>query len=72
MSPARARQSFENSANNDVINQAQDFRNKGEQSIATNPYFFSAPFSGVLVAPAAYMFVINLMSNHSAAEPNGQ
>ncbi|KAI5361337.1 putative chloroperoxidase [Septoria linicola] len=50
---------------------AQDFRNKGAQSIATNPYFFSAPFSGVLVAPAAYMFVINLMSNHSAEEPNG-
>ena len=54
-----------------IDEQAQDFRNKGQQSIETNPMFFSAPFSGVLVAPAAYMFVINLMSNHSAAEPSG-
>lgn len=39
-------------------------------SVSTNPYYFSAPFSG-LVAPAAYQFVINFMSNHSAAAPEG-
>lgn len=50
---------------------AQDFQAKGQSSIANNPYFFSAPFSGVLVAPAAYFFVINLMSNHTAEEPSG-
>jgi hypothetical protein len=35
-----------------------------------NPYFFSAPFSG-LVAPAATGLVINLMSNHSEEVPGG-
>lgn len=39
-------------------------------SIANNPYYFSAPFSG-LVAPAAHNFVINFMSNHSAEKPGG-
>lgn len=39
-------------------------------TIASNPYAFWAPFGG-LVAPAAYNFVINFMSNHSAAEPSG-
>lgn len=39
-------------------------------SILNNPYYFSAPFSG-LVAPAAHNFVINFMSNHSAAKPGG-
>lgn len=50
---------------------AQDYLRKGQQSVAENPMFFSAPFSGVLVAPAAYMFTINLMSNHSHEEPSG-
>lgn len=39
-------------------------------SILNNPYYFSAPFSG-LVAPAAHNFVINFMSNHSAEQPGG-
>lgn len=39
-------------------------------SILNNPYYFSAPFSG-LVAPAAHNFVINFMSNHSAEKPGG-
>jgi hypothetical protein len=39
-------------------------------SETTNPYYFSIPFSGVLVAPAAHNF-INFMSNHSADQPNG-
>lgn len=50
---------------------ASDFLQKGRQSISENPYFFSGPFAGVVVAPAAYFFVINLMSNHSAEEPSG-
>lgn len=41
-----------------------------EFSIANNPYYFSGPFSG-LVAPAAYNFVVNFMSNHSAEQPGG-
>ncbi|KAL2067474.1 hypothetical protein VTL71DRAFT_1899 [Oculimacula yallundae] len=35
-----------------------------------NPYFFQAPFAG-LVSPAAHDFVINFMSNHSAENPGG-
>ncbi|KAK3723437.1 hypothetical protein LTR37_001689 [Vermiconidia calcicola] len=50
---------------------AQDFLKKSQQSIATNPYYFAAPFSGTLVAPVAYNFLINLMSNHSASQPSG-
>ncbi|KAK5173879.1 uncharacterized protein LTR77_002560 [Saxophila tyrrhenica] len=50
---------------------AQDFLKKVQESIANNPYYFAAPFSTTLVAPVAYNFVINLMSNHSAAEPDG-
>ncbi len=50
---------------------AQDLLSKIQESIATNPYYFAAPFSTTLVVPVAYNFVINLFSNHSAAEPNG-
>lgn len=50
---------------------AQNFASKADQSIAENPYYFAAPFSTTLVSPAAYNFVINFMSNHSAAEPSG-
>ncbi|CAK4033781.1 Aromatic peroxygenase [Lecanosticta acicola] len=41
---------------------AQNFGSKLNESIATNPYFFSAPFAG-LVAPAAYNFVINFLAH---------
>jgi len=40
-------------------------------SESTNQYYFSAPFSGVLVAPAAHNFIINFMSNHSADQLDG-
>jgi hypothetical protein len=50
---------------------AQLFLSNSIESVATNPYYFAAPFSGTLVAPVAYNFVINLMSNHSASQPNG-
>lgn len=50
---------------------SQDFLAKAKSSVDLNPYFFSGPVSGILVAPAAYAFVINLMSNHSAEEPSG-
>ncbi|KAI5363761.1 putative chloroperoxidase [Septoria linicola] len=49
---------------------AQDYRDKLRQSIQQNPYFLAAPFSG-LVAPAAYNFVINFMSNHTKENPTG-
>ncbi|CAK3923823.1 Aromatic peroxygenase [Lecanosticta acicola] len=70
----RFKQAYETGMNDDRYTLdlfAQDYEAKGKQSVAENPYFFSAPFSGILVAPAAYFFVINLMSNHSQAEPSG-
>ncbi|CAK4025800.1 Aromatic peroxygenase [Lecanosticta acicola] len=50
---------------------AQNFDEKAKESVATNPYYFTGPFSTTVVSPAAYNFVINFMSNHSAEEPNG-
>ncbi|KAJ4411675.1 hypothetical protein N0V82_008950 [Gnomoniopsis sp. IMI 355080] len=49
-----------------------DFRHqRRENSVATNPYFFSGPFSGVLVEPAAYTFIYRFMGNKSAEAPEG-
>ena len=48
-----------------------DFTAKTEWGIANNPYYFAAPFATTLVSPAAYNFVINFMSNHTAEEPSG-
>lgn len=42
-----------------------------DEAIATNPYYFTGAFSTIVVVPAAYNFVINFMSNHSAEEPSG-
>ncbi|EPE28884.1 Cloroperoxidase [Glarea lozoyensis ATCC 20868] len=39
-------------------------------SIQNNPYYFSAPFAG-LVPPIAHHFIVNLMSNHSADNIQG-
>lgn len=41
------------------------------QSKANNPYFFSAPFAGVAVQPAAYTFIYRFMANKSAEYPEG-
>lgn len=41
------------------------------QSKANNPYFFSAPFSGVAVQPAAYTFIYRFMANKSEEHPEG-
>lgn len=42
-----------------------------QQSIDNNPYFFSGPFSGVLVQPAAYTFIYRFMGNKSIEYPEG-
>ena len=47
------------------------FQQVQDTAIAENPYYFTGAFSTVVVVPAAYNFVINFMSNHSAAEPSG-
>ncbi|MCJ1333363.1 hypothetical protein MMC10_010058 [Thelotrema lepadinum] len=47
------------------------FQRVQDEAIADNPYYFTGAFSTIVVVPAAYNFVINFMSNHSAAEPSG-
>lgn len=47
------------------------FEEAQDESIANNPYYFTGAFSTVVVVPAAYNFVINLMSNHSKEVPGG-
>lgn len=42
-----------------------------DQSIAENPYFFFAPFTGVAVSSAAYLFIYRFMGNKSAEHPDG-
>lgn len=42
-----------------------------QESISSNPYFFNAPFSGVVVQPAAYTFIYRFMANKSAENPEG-
>lgn len=41
------------------------------QSKLNNPYFFSAPVSGIAVQPAAYTFIYRFMANKSAEYPEG-
>jgi Peroxidase, family 2 len=47
------------------------FQDVQDAAIADNPYYFTGAFSTIVVVPAAYNFVINFMSNHSASEPSG-
>ena len=48
------------------------FRSKRfDNSIATNPYFFNGPFSGILVQPAAFEFIYRFMGNKSQEHPRG-
>ncbi|KAF7904775.1 hypothetical protein EAF00_002109 [Botryotinia globosa] len=42
-----------------------------QQSIDNNPYFFSGPFSGIAVQPAAYTFIYRYMANKSSEYPEG-
>ncbi|KAL9616515.1 MAG: hypothetical protein Q9160_008631 [Pyrenula sp. 1 TL-2023] len=42
-----------------------------QESISSNPYFFNAPFSGVIAQPAAWSFIYRFMANKSAEAPEG-
>ncbi|KAI1262475.1 hypothetical protein F5Y18DRAFT_151579 [Xylariaceae sp. FL1019] len=42
-----------------------------DESVAENPYFFLAPFSGVVVTSAAYTFIYRFMANKTASNPEG-
>ena len=49
----------------------QRFQQVQDDAIANNSYYFTGAFSTIVVVPAAYNFVINFMSNHTADEPSG-
>ncbi|TVY23957.1 Aromatic peroxygenase [Lachnellula hyalina] len=53
----------------DVLNEFRSAR--WDYSLNNNPYFFNGPFTGVLVAPAAYEFIYRFMGNKSAENPEG-
>lgn len=62
----------DNSAANYDLDLLNNFRaERIAQSKANNPYFFSAPVSGVAVQPAAYTFIYRFMANKSAEHPEG-
>ncbi|KAF2501596.1 hypothetical protein BU16DRAFT_569583 [Lophium mytilinum] len=42
-----------------------------QESVSENPYFFNAPFSGVIASPAAWSFIYRFMGNKSAEHPMG-
>jgi hypothetical protein len=61
-------------ANGDSIdlNVLTQYRNtRFQESISQNPYFFNAPFSGVVASPAAWSFIYRFMGNKSAEYPMG-
>ncbi|GAB7326296.1 hypothetical protein MBLNU13_g10272t1 [Cladosporium sp. NU13] len=43
-----------------------------QESLNTNPYFFNAPFAGVIAQPAAWSFIYRFMANKSAEYPSGR
>ena len=43
-----------------------------QESLHTNPYFFNAPFAGVIAQPAAWSFIYRFMANKSAEYPSGK
>ncbi|MCJ1441811.1 MAG: hypothetical protein MMC23_002303 [Stictis urceolatum] len=53
-----------------VLNQRRSER--FDESVNENPYFFNAPFSGVVASPAAWSFVYRFMANKSAEYPEGK
>lgn len=43
-----------------------------EESMASNPHFYSGPYTGMIGRNAGYAFAIRLLSNHSTEHPLGQ
>lgn len=42
-----------------------------DESIATNPYFYYGPYTGMVARNAGYAFTGRLLSNHSMEYPLG-
>jgi hypothetical protein len=48
------------------LNVLTQYRNRRfQESVNNNPYFFNAPFSGVIAQPAAWSFIYTFMANKS-------
>jgi len=43
-----------------------------DESVATNPYFYYGPYTGLIARNAGYVFAGRLLSNHSKEFPGGQ
>ena len=54
------------------LNVLTQYRNtRFQESISINPWFFNAPFSGVVATPAAWSFIYRFMANKSEEYPMG-
>lgn len=42
------------------------------QSVATNPWFYYGPYTGMIARNAGYCFVGRLLANYSSENPSGQ
>ena len=63
------------SAENNVISMEAIGKRAAErfdESIATNPYFYYGPYTGLVARNAGYAFAGRLLSNHSWEFPGGQ
>ena len=43
-----------------------------DESVATNPYFYYGPYTGLIARNAGYAFAGRMLSNHSKEFPGGQ
>jgi len=43
-----------------------------DESVASNPYFYYGPYTGLIARNAGYAFAGRLLSNHSREFPGGQ
>ncbi|KAM5349278.1 hypothetical protein ACJ41O_005785 [Fusarium nematophilum] len=41
------------------------------ETVATNPYFYYGPFTGMIARNAGYLFACRMFANHSAENPTG-
>ncbi|KAI7672877.1 Cloroperoxidase, partial [Hortaea werneckii] len=58
--------------NYDLVALTKGRVNQFQHSVETNPYFFYAPFSGMIANPAAWVFIYRLFGNKSEEYPEGR
>ncbi|MCJ1364405.1 hypothetical protein MMC16_003515 [Acarospora aff. strigata] len=50
---------------------SRNHADRWQNSVATNPCFFNAPFAGVVAAPGGHSFAFRMFSNHTPEKPDG-